>query len=92
MEVLTIDDVIEKIEYVKNIDNLEDKNIYLNNLLSSIRISTQSLGLTYSFILESIKTLISTINNIDCVLNYSDVSDFIGEVLRILKSIIRDSR
>lgn len=90
MEVLTVDNIIEKIEKVKEIDKMEDRVIYLGNLIPSIRISAQSLGFVYSFILESIKMLITIMSNEDCVINYSDISDAIDGVLKVLNHIKRD--
>lgn len=91
MEVLTIDMVIEKLEAVKDIHEMEDRVTYLGNLLPSIRISTQSLGYCYSYILESIKMLITVMSNEECIINYSDVPDAIDGVLRVLKHITRET-
>ena len=89
MEVLSIDKVIEKLEITKYINNMEDRVIYLEELLPSIRISAQSLGFCYSYILESIKMLIKIMNTEDCIINYSDVPDAINGVLKVLKHITR---
>lgn len=91
MEVLTINTVIEKLEAVKDIHKMEDRVTYLGNLLPSIRISTQSLGYCYSYILESIKMLITVMSNEECIINYSDVPDTIDGVLRVLKHITRET-
>lgn len=91
MEVLTIDMVIEKLEHVKDIDDIKDKVAYLGSLLPSIKISTQALGYCYSYILESIKMLIMIMNDEKCIINYSDVPDAIDGVLRVLKHITRET-
>ena len=91
MEVLSIDKVIEKLETVKYINNMEDRVVYLEELLPSIRISTQSLGFCYSYILESVKILIKIMSTEDCIINYSDVPDAINGVLKVLKHITRET-
>lgn len=91
MEVLTINTVIEKLEAVKDIHEMEDRITYLGNLLPSIRISTQSLGYCYSYILESIKMLITVMSNEECIINYNDVPDAIDGVLRVLNHITRET-
>ena len=91
MEVLGLDKIIEKIEALKEIESMEDRISYLGNLLPSIRISAQSLGFMYSFILESIKMLITVMSNEECIINYSDVPDAIDGVLRVLKHITRET-
>lgn len=90
MEVLTADGIIEKIEKVKEIDKMEDRVIYLGNLIPSIRISAQSLGFVYSFALESVKMLITVMSDDDCIINYSDVPDAIDGVLKVLNHIKKD--
>ena len=90
MEVLTIDGIIEKIEKVKEIDKMEDRVIYLGNLIPSIRISEQSLGFVYSFALESVKMLITVMSDEGCIINYSDVPDAIDGVLKVLNHIKKD--
>lgn len=90
MEVLTVDGIIEKIEKVKEIDKMEDRVIYLGNLMPSIRISEQSLGFVYSFALESVKMLITVMSDEGCIINYSDVPDAIDGVLKVLNHIKKD--
>lgn len=90
MEVLTVDGIIEKIEKVKEIDKMEDRVIYLGNLIPSIRISEQSLGFVYSFALESVKMLITVMSDEGCIINYSDVPDAIDGVLKVLNHIKKD--
>lgn len=90
MEVLTVDGIIEKIEKVKEIDKMEDRVIYLGNLIPSIRISAQLLGFVYSFALESVKMLITVMSDDDCIINYSDVPDAIDGVLKVLNHIKKD--
>ena len=87
MEVLGLDKIIEKIEVLKEIESMEDRLSHLGNLLPSIRISAQSLGFMYSFILESIKMLITVMSDENCIINYSDVSDAIDGVLKVLYHI-----
>lgn len=91
MEVLSLDKIIEKIEALKEIESMEDRISYLGNLLPSIRINAQSLGFMYSFILESIKMLITVMSNEECIINYSDIPDAIDGVLRVLKHITRET-
>lgn len=91
MEVLTIDAVIKKLEHVKDIADIKDKVAYLGSLLPSIRISTQSLGYCYSYILESIKMLIMVMNDEKCIIKHNDISDSIDGVLKVLKHITRET-
>ena len=92
MEVLSLDKVIDNLEYVKTIGDRMEASLYLTNLLPSIRISVTALGYMYSFVLESIKLIIDTINNEECIIKYSDVEDTIDGVIKILKHTTRDSQ
>lgn len=92
MEVLSLDKVIDNLEYVKTINDRINASIYLTNLLPSIRISATSLGYMYSFVLESIKLIIDTINNEECIIKYSDVKDAIDGVIKVLRHTTRDSQ
>lgn len=92
MEVLSLDKVIDNLEYVKTISDRMEASLYLTNLLPSIRISVTALGYMYSFVLESIKLIIDTINNEECIIKYSDVKDAIDGVIKVLKHTTRDSQ
>ena len=92
MEVLSLDKVIDNLEYVKTINDRMEASLYLTNLLPSIRISATALGYMYSFVLESIKLIIDTINNEECIIKYSDVKDVIDGVIKVLRHTTRDSQ
>lgn len=92
MEVLSLDKVIDNLEYVKTISDRMEASLYLTNLLPSIRISVTALGYMYSFVLESIKLIIDTINNEECIIKYNDIKDAIDGVIKVLKHTTRDSQ
>lgn len=92
MEVLSLDKVIDNLEYVKTISDRMEASLYLTNLLPSIRISATTLGYMYSFVLESIKLIIDTINNEECIIKYNDVKDAIDGVIKVLRHTTRDSQ
>ena len=84
MEVLTLDSVIQKVENINKISVVEEKIDKFAYLEESVRISAVSLGYTYSFILESIKSIIKRLSNHDCVVNYEDTQTEINGFLKIL--------
>lgn len=92
MEVLSLYKVIDNLEYVKTISDRMEASLYLTNLLPSIRISATALGYMYSFVLESIKLIIDTINNEECIIKYNDVKDAIDGVIKVLRHTTRDSQ
>lgn len=84
MEVLTLDSVIQKVENINKISVTEEKINGFKYLEESVRISAVSLGYTYSFILESIKTIIKRLSDYGCVINYEDTQTEIHEFLKVL--------
>lgn len=84
MEVLTLDSVIQKVENINKISVIEEKINGFAYLEESARISAVSLGYTYSFILESIKTIIKRLSDHDCAVNYEDTQTEIYEFLKVL--------
>lgn len=90
MEVLTLDSVIQKVENINKISVVEEKIDEFAYLEESVRISAVSLGYTYSFILESIKSIITRLSNHDCVVNYEDTQTEINGFLKILYHMKND--
>lgn len=90
MEVLTLDSVIQKVENINKISVVEEKIDKFAYLEESVRISAVSLGYTYSFILESIKSIIKRLSNHDCVVNYEDTQTEINGFLKILYHMKND--
>lgn len=84
MNTVNIPDIINELEVIRNSENKKEK---LQSLLNKVRNSAIVLNYVYSFIVDAIKTMISTIDSDDCNYNREDIDEVIYRPLKVLYHI-----
>ena len=84
MNTVNIPDIINELEVIRNSENKKEK---LQLLLNKERNRNIVLNYVYSFIIDAIKTMISTIDSDDCNYNRGDIDEVIYGPLKVLYHI-----
>lgn len=84
MNTVNIPDIINELEAIRNSENKKEK---LQSLLIKVRTNAIILNYVYSFVVDAIKTMISTIDSDDCNYNRGDIDEVIYRPLKVLYHI-----